>query len=75
MTNEREALLNGQTQSQNDTLKQELASWNASALIHYDNAGSDFSSGAWTPFVDSLVFIIPKSQHTIPEKQCLWAAC
>lgn len=64
MTNEREAMLNGQTQSQNDpslsdTLKQELASWNASALIHYDNAGSEFSSGDWTPFVDSLVFIIP----------------
>lgn len=57
-------MLNGQTQSQNDTslsdtLKQELASWNARALVHYDNAGSQFSSGAWTPFVDSLVFIIP----------------
>lgn len=57
-------MLNGQMQSQNDTslsdtLKQELASWNASALVHYDNAGSQFSSGAWTPFVDSPVFIIP----------------
>lgn len=51
MTNEREAMLNGQTQSQDDRslsdmLKQELASWNASALIHYDNAGSEFSPGA-----------------------------
>lgn len=63
MTNEREAMLNGQTQSQDDRslsdmLKQELASWNASALIHYDNAGSKFSSGVWTPFMDSLVFVI-----------------
>lgn len=56
-------MLNGQTQSQDDRslsdmLKQELASWNASALIHYDNAGSEFSSGVWTPFMDSLVFVI-----------------
>lgn len=44
-------MLNGQTQSQDATslsemLKQELASWNASSLIYYDNAGSEFSPGA-----------------------------